>query len=239
MERPNTRWRTLFPSARWPTPWRSPRGDAATATASPVTGAGGLPGQPPRRTRRCPGHRLRLRSGIGRPLRPVRERTPDGSGAGRILHGAGPRSRYRRRWSSPTAPSRQDCSSWVCAGSRTTRTPSGSSPCAGTGAAYRLVVPPQTGTATRLAYQPARRGGRRVPLPRRLPRLLLGHRRPGRAGVPHLRRRRDASMIFEPELRLRVGVYGHFAPAGLAPGVLRTGSGPPADGRGARANGGS
>ena len=35
MERPNTRWRTWFPSVRWPTPWRSPKGDGATASAGP------------------------------------------------------------------------------------------------------------------------------------------------------------------------------------------------------------
>ena len=34
----STRWRTLFPSVRWPTPWRSPREDAATATASAAPG---------------------------------------------------------------------------------------------------------------------------------------------------------------------------------------------------------
>ena len=56
-----------------------------------------------------------------------------------------------------------------------------------------------------------RRGGRRVPLPRKLPRLLLGHRRPGRAGLPHLRRRGRLDAP-RPELRLQVGVYGHFAP---------------------------
>ena len=38
MEQLSTRWRTLFPSVRWPTPWRSPREDAATATASAAPG---------------------------------------------------------------------------------------------------------------------------------------------------------------------------------------------------------
>ena len=36
MEQLHTRLKTLFPSVRWPTPWRSPRGDVATA--SPVPG---------------------------------------------------------------------------------------------------------------------------------------------------------------------------------------------------------
>ena len=57
------------------------------------------------------------------------------------------------------------------------------------GEAYRLVVPPQAGDRDETRVSTPRRGGRRVPLPRKLPRLLLGHRRPGRAGLPHLRRR--------------------------------------------------
>ena len=94
------------------------------------------------------------------------------------------------------------------------------------GRAYRPVVPPQMGTATRLKYRPARRGGRRVPLPRTLPRLLLEDRRPRRAGVPTSTASPDASTADRPELSLRVGVYGHFAPvewsqvfSGPAPGL--------------------
>ena len=43
MERLTTRLRTLFPSARWPTRWRSPRGDLATANAGPAANAGPKP----------------------------------------------------------------------------------------------------------------------------------------------------------------------------------------------------
>ena len=45
------------------------------------------------------------------------------------------------------------------------------------GDTYRVVVPEQAGTASSLTYRPSR-CGRRVPLPRKDPRLLLGHRRP-------------------------------------------------------------
>ena len=75
-----------------------------------------------------------------------------------------------------------------------------------------------------------RRGGRRVPLPRRLPRLLLGHRRPGRAGLPHLRGRgtprRPTTGTAAPGRGLRP-----LRPAGLVPGVRRPGPGRPAHGR--------
>ena len=88
------------------------------------------------------------------------------------------------------------------------------------GQVYRLVVPPQAGTATSLTYRPPRRRGRRVPLPRRLPRLLLGHRRPGRAGLPHLRRRRTPRYppagVEPPGGRLRP-----FHPSALVPGDRR------------------
>ena len=43
MERPNTPLRTLFPSARWPVPWRSPKEDSATATTSGGPAATGRP----------------------------------------------------------------------------------------------------------------------------------------------------------------------------------------------------
>ena len=79
------------------------------------------------------------------------------------------------------------------------------------GRAYRLVVPPQAGTATRLAYQPPARvvaefhshGTSRAFFSATDDRDEQGFRIYGVVG------RLDAPL---PELRLRVGVYGHFAP---------------------------
>ena len=79
------------------------------------------------------------------------------------------------------------------------------------GDAYRLVVPPQAGTATRLAYQPPAgvvaefhsHGDSRAFFSATDDRDEQGFRIYGVVG------RLDAPL---PELRLRVGVYGHFAP---------------------------
>ena len=76
---------------------------------------------------------------------------------------------------------------------------------------YRLVVPPQAGTATRLAYQPPAgvvaefhsHGKGRAFFSAIDDRDEQGFRIYGIIG------RLDAPL---PELRLRVGVYGHFAP---------------------------
>ena len=81
------------------------------------------------------------------------------------------------------------------------------------GRAYRLVVPPQTGTATRLAYKPPAgvvaefhsHGSSRAFFSAIDDRDEQGFRIYGVAG------RLD---IDRPELSLRVGVYGHFAPVG-------------------------
>ena len=81
------------------------------------------------------------------------------------------------------------------------------------GRAYRLVVPPQTGTATRLAYKPPAgvvaefhsHGSSRAFFSAIDERDEQGFRIYGVAG------RLD---IDRPELSLRVGVYGHFAPVG-------------------------
>ena len=100
------------------------------------------------------------------------------------------------------------------------------------GDAYRLVVPPQAGTATRLAYQPPAgvvaefhsHGGSRAFFSATDDRDEQGFRIYGVAG------RLDAPL---PELSLRVGVYGHFAPVdwsqvfdGPQPGVRLMGDGP-------------
>ena len=80
------------------------------------------------------------------------------------------------------------------------------------GDAYRLVVPPQAGTATRLAYLPPAgvvaefhsHGGSRAFFSATDDRDEQGFRIYGVVG------RLDTP---RPELRLRVGVYGHFTPA--------------------------
>ena len=81
----------------------------------------------------------------------------------------------------------------------------------GDGYRYRLVVPPQAGTATRLEYAPPSgvvaefhsHGGSRAFFSATDDRDEQGFRIYGVVG------RLDAP---RPELRLRVGVYGHFAP---------------------------
>ena len=78
------------------------------------------------------------------------------------------------------------------------------------GRAYRMVVPQQAGTATRLAYQPPAgvvaefhsHGGSRAFFSATDDRDEQGFRIYGVAGRLHTDR---------PELSLRVGVYGHFA----------------------------
>ena len=102
------------------------------------------------------------------------------------------------------------------------------------GDAYRLVVPTQTGTATRLAYQPPAgvvaefhsHGGSRAFFSATDDRDEQGFRIYGVVG------RLDSPL---PELSLRVGVYGNFAPvdwrqvfSGPEPGVLLLGEGPEA-----------
>ncbi len=100
------------------------------------------------------------------------------------------------------------------------------------GRAYWLVVPPQAGTATRLAYQPPAgvvaefhsHGGSRAFFSATDDRDEQGFRIYGVAG------RLDSD---RPELSLRVGVYGHFAPVewpqvfgGPEPGVRLVGEEP-------------
>ena len=103
------------------------------------------------------------------------------------------------------------------------------------GRAYRLVVPTQVGTAASLAYRPPAgvvaefhsHGGSGAFFSATDDRDEQGFRIYGVAG------RLDA---LRPELRLRVGVYGHFAQLDWPPGVQRPGPGRPADGRRAGAS---
>ena len=96
---------------------------------------------------------------------------------------------------------------------------------------YRLVVPPQAGTATRLAYVPPSgvvaefhsHGGSRSFFSATDDRDEQGFRIYGVVG------RLDA---LQPELSLRVGVYGHFAPLDWPPDVRRPKPRPPAHGAG-------
>ena len=100
------------------------------------------------------------------------------------------------------------------------------------GRSYRLVVPPQLGTATRLAYVPPAgvvaefhsHGSSRAFFSSTDDRDEQGFRIYGVAG------RLDSP---RPELSLRVGVYGHFAPVGWSqvfdgpdPGVRLLDEGP-------------
>ena len=162
----------------------------ATASAGPGAGAGGLPRKPPRRTRGSPGNRLRLRSGIGGRLRPVPERPLGGAGPGRPRRGARARSRGREGATHPRPHPWRACSRlglrWFQDAPDTERLFA----VRWDGDAYRLVVPPQAGTETSLAYRPPAGVVAEFHSHGALLRLLLGHRRPGRAGLPHLRRRR-------------------------------------------------
>ena len=182
-------------------------------------GAGGLPGQPRRRTGRNTGDRLRLRSRLRRSLRPVRERPPDGAGAGRILRGARPGSRCgeggARPRPHPGSPLR-DRAALVRghpAHRAVLRNPLGraSLPAGGS----------RTGRDGHAPQVPApRRGGGRVPLPRSLPRLLLGRPTTGTSRGSAYTASPDASTPrpgAEPPGRgLRP-----LRPAGLAAGVRR------------------
>ena len=227
-------WKTLFPSVRWPTRWRSPREDVATATASDKAGAGGLPGEPPRRTRRNAGDRLRLRSRLRRPLRPVRERPPDGAGAGRPLRRCGGWLPWPRRWTWPTAPSRHalfelglrwfqdapDTERFFAVRWDGRRLPAGG-------------AREQAGTATRLAYTARPQGV--VAEFHSHGRSRSFFSKPPTTGTS---RASEYTGWWEgwtpllPELSLRVGVYGHFAPldwpqvfSGANPGVRLMGRG--------------
>ena len=153
MARLNTLLRTWFPNVRWPTPWRSPKGDGATATASArpspvgylvnhptglsgfqgvgydyVLGSGGVYVQ-------CQSAQLVARvlvtPGAVRGLAPVTEKLA-------LPHGPIPTYLFELglRWfQDALGTERLFAVRWD-------------------GDAYRLVVPEQAGTASSLTYQP-------------------------------------------------------------------------------------
>ncbi len=229
MERPNTRLRTWFPSVRWPTPWRSPRGDGATASNAPgpvgylvnhpaglsgiqgigydyVLGSGGVYVQS--RSAHLVA-RIPVAPGSVRGLAPVAEKVA-------LSHGPIPARLFELglRWfQDDTNTERLFAVRWD-------------------GHAYRLVVPPQVGTASSLAYEPPAgvvaefhsHGSSRAFFSDTDNRDEQGFRIYGVVGrLDELR----------PELSLRVGVYGHFAPVdwsqvfcGPDPGVRLMGEEP-------------
>ena len=209
MEQLHTRLKTLFPSVRWPTPWRSPRGDVATASPVPgpvgylvnhpaglagvqgigydyVLGSGGLYVQS--ESAHLTARVTMVAPGTVRGLAPVAEKL-------QLTHGPIPASLFELglRWFQDAPDTERFFAvRWD-------------------GDGYRLVVPPQAGTATRLAYQPPAgvvaefhsHGGSRAFFSATDDRDEQGFRIYGVVG------RLDTPL---PELSLRVGVYGHFAP---------------------------
>ena len=208
MERMSTRLRTWSPSARWPTPWQSPKGDGATASNGPrpvgylvnhpggltgvmgigydyVLGSGGVYVQ-------SESAHLTVRVLVNpcevRGLAPVAEKVL-------LNHGPIPAHvlELGLRWfrTSPDTE-RFFAVRWD-------------------GRAYGLVVPPQAGTATSLAYRPPAgvvaefhsHGSSRAFFSDTDDRDEQGFRIYGVVG------RLDTPRL---ELSLRVGVYGHFAP---------------------------
>ena len=224
----NTRLKTWFPSVRWARRWRSPRGDVATASGAPgpvgylvnhpgglagvqgigydyVLGSGGVYVQSQGAHLTA---RVTVAPGTVRGLAPVAEKL-------QLTHGPIPASLFELglRWFQDAPDTeRLFAVRWD-------------------GDGYRLVVPPQAGTATRLAYQPPAgvvaefhsHGGSRAFFSATDDRDEQGFRIYGVVG------RLDNPL---PELRLRVGVYGHFAPVdwpqvfnGPDPGVRLMGDG--------------
>ena len=172
----------------------------------------GVPGQPHQRARRSPRDWLRLRVGLGRPLRPVPERSPGGAGAGRPWLGARARSGEREDSTHPRplpgAPVRAGLH-WFQETPDTERLFA----VRWDGEAYRVVVPEQVGTASSLTYQPSAgvvaefhsHGKGRSFFSATDDKDEQGFHIYGVVG------RLDAA---QPEMNLRLGIYGHFAPLG-------------------------
>ena len=221
MERLTTRLRTWFPNAPWARSLASQRGTAGLLLARRPTPVGYLVNHPAGLSG-FHGDRLRLRSRIGRPLRPVRERPPDGAGAGGSRRGSGAGATVSEKLELAHGPIPAH-GLRVGAGLDAGRawTPSGSSRWAGTAtptgwwcrrsreprflphlpAAQLASSPSSTPTA---ATEPSSRPP------------TMGTSR-GSACTASW----DASTTPAPELALRIGVYGHFAPLHWSAAVRR------------------
>ena len=209
MERLSTRLRTWFPNAPWPTSWRPPKDDAATTpnpAAAPVgylvnhpaglsgsqgvgydyvLGAGGIYVQSESANLTA---RIAVAPTQVRGLAPVSEKLT-------LAHGPIPSHIFELglRWFR-AAP---DTERFFAVG--------------WDGDAYRLVVPPQAGTGASLTYRPPpgvvaefhSHGRHRAFFSVTDDMDEQGFRIYGVVG------RLDAP---EPELALRLGIYGHFAP---------------------------
>ncbi len=228
MEKLSTRLRTWFPNVRWPTPWRSPKGDGATASSASgpvgylvnhpaglagvqgigydyVLGSGGVYVQS--RSAHMVARVLVAPAAV-RGLAYVAEKLE-------LSHGPIPAHIFELglRWFQ-AAPDTERFFAvrWD-------------------GHSYRLVAVPTCGGATRLAYQPTAgvvaefhsHGDSRAFFSATDDRDEQGFRIYGVVG------RLDTPL---PELNLRVGVYGHFAPldwsqvfGGPDPGVRLMGEG--------------
>ena len=226
MEQLHTRLKTWFPNARWPTPWRSPKGDGATVSRAPgpvgylvnhpsgltgvqgigydyVLGSGGVYVQS--RSAHLTA-RVLVAPGTVRGLAPVAEKVA-------LTHGPIPASLFELglRWFQDAPDTERFFAvRWD-------------------GDSYRLVVPAQEGTATALAYVPPAgvvaefhsHGSSRAFFSATDDQDEQGFRVYGVVG------RLDSPLL---ELSLRVGVYGHFALVdwsqvfdGPEPGVLLMG----------------
>ena len=216
----------MFPSVRWATPWRSPREDAASAAPGPVgylvNHPGGLAGahgigydyvlgsggvyvqsESAHLTARVPVAACEVRG-----LAPVTEKV-------QLTHGPIPAALFELglRWFQDTP----DTERFFAVRWDRDR--------------YRLVVPPQAGTATRLAYVPPAgvvaefhsHGGSRA--------FFSATDDRGRAGLPDIRgggkAGRPSTGAEPPGRGLRP-----LRPARLAPGVRRPKPRPPAHGVG-------
>ena len=209
LDKLRTRLRTWFPSARWARRWRSPRGDVATASPVPgpvgylVNHPGGLAGV------QGIGYDYVLGSGgvyVQSQGAHLTARVPVAP-----RHGAGARSRGREAathsWPHPGKPVRAGAALVPGRpGHRAAlrsplgrgRLPAGGPPAGRDRNETRVSAPPQGWSPSSTPTE--------VPAPSSRP-STTGTSRASASTASS-----DASDAPRPELRLRVGVYGHFAP---------------------------
>ena len=226
----HTRLRTWFPSVRWPRRWRSPRGDVATASGAPgpvgylVNHPAGLSG--------VQGIGYDYVLGSGGVYVQSQERSPDGADtlvapctvrglapvADKLATHPRPHPDATLRGGAALVPGHPGHRAVLRRALGRGRLPAG-------GPARRLGTSPRDSpTCPRQAWSPSS-----TPT-EAFPRLLLGHRRPGRAGLPHLRGRRTprhrSTRAASSGRRLRP-----FRPGGVVAGVRRPAARNPAVGR--------